>query len=108
MANQSKTYPDGLSTGNEALKYKVITGTTGSSQGNSTFVAHGLTSSKIVGFICVVSASVATNVPPSWTLASGYEYHINFSSTDFEVSLSAANSSNILSKTFKAVIYYLP
>lgn len=83
--------------------YNELTGTTDSLQGGSVSIAHGFDSSKIVSVSAVVYPTLTDGRVPGDTTA-GYEYSVRFDSTNVIVTNSAANSSNILSKTLSVFI----
>ena len=95
-----------LGAGNTGILVKIVSGTTGASQGAQTSIAHGITSTKIVSIAGIVFYTSTNGMPPAYTRLAGYEYSIEFDGTNIYQTNSATNSSNILSKTFDVVITY--
>lgn len=96
-----------LGTNAPKIKMKKITGTTDSSQGGQTTIAHGLDASKIISVTSQVYYNSNTDfVLPSHTWSAGYEYNLSVDTTNIYVNNSGANSSNILSKPVTILITY--
>lgn len=83
--------------------YSELTGTTAGSQGGTVSIAHGVDSSKIISVTAVVRPAASDGRVPGDT-TTGYEYSVKFDSTNVVVTNSAANSSNILSKSLSIFI----
>lgn len=108
------TYSDGttwrrvsdgsLSTEPARLK-KIITGTTASTQGTTTSIAHGLTSSKIISVSGVIFYSAGLLVPINSRQAN-YASVIAIDTVNFNLTNEATNSVGILSKFFTVVLEY--
>jgi len=88
------------------IKMKKLSGTTSNSQGGTATVSHGLTSTKIIGIQAIVNYSSGVGIIPGFTSSSGYEYDVQYGSSDVTITNNASNSSNILSKSFTVVIIY--
>ena len=89
-----------------AIKKKKLTGTTGSSEGDTTGISHGLTSGKIIGITVLVWPDYSTGILPQWIHTNGYQYMVYITSTTISVILHATNSENILSKPITVLIEY--
>ena len=87
-----------------AIKMKKLTGTTGASEGASSFIAHGLTRSKIIG--CQVFILPADSIPPSFTAIAEYQYDVYLEASNVVIMLHPTNSGNILSKAITILITY--
>jgi len=87
------------------IKMLKLTGTTNSSEGGSTTVAHGLTGDKIISLNCKVISSTNNGILPCST-STGNRFECNHDSTNVNVVNDATNSENILSKTFIITIIY--
>lgn len=83
--------------------YSELTGTTASSQGGTTSVAHSVDSSKIISVSAVVYPTSSTGRLPRDS-ETGYEYSVKFDPVNIIVTNSASNSSNILSKPLSLLI----
>lgn len=83
--------------------YTELTGTSASTQGGTTSITHGVDSSKIISVSAVVYPTSTTGVPQNTSIA-GYEFALSFDATNVVVTNSAANSSNILSKSLSVFI----
>ena len=83
--------------------YSELTGTTAALQGGTASIAHGVDASKIISVNAVVYATATDGIVPGDSTA-GYEYSVKFDSTNVIVTNSAANSSNILSKSLSVFI----
>lgn len=88
-----------------AIKQKKITGTTAAAQGGTVDVAHGITESKIIAVTALVYDGI-NHFPPRFVFYAGREYDVYTSSGSVVIALSAANSSDLLSKAFKVLITY--
>lgn len=89
-----------------SIKMKKLTGTTASTEGGETAIAHGLTSSKIIGVQVFVAQGGGFGTSGNYQGASGYQYSWGFNITDMIVNLHPTNSENILSKPFTVLITY--
>lgn len=83
---------------------KELSGTTSGSQGAGVTVAHGLTSSKIVAVSGLVFHASGQAIGPGF--AGGYNFNIGFDGTNVSVNNVAADSANILSKSFVVYVTY--
>jgi len=92
--------------GNTATMRKVLSLTTAAAEGGYTSVAHGVTSTKIVGVTAIVFWDTGKAILPGYDTEAGVEYSVNFDLTNVTVVLSAANSESILSKAAKIVVEY--
>lgn len=95
-----------LGTGSPVLKLKRLSGTTNASEGGQTPIAHGLTSSKVLGAIVVVRSDAATSFPPNHTYNVGYQYDFHITSTYVYINNHATNSDSILSKPIIVTMLY--
>lgn len=95
-----------LGNNNVSIKVKKITGTTGSTQGDTTNIAHGLTGAKILSITTVVRDTTNTGVMPEWQGAVNYEYHHKFDATNVVITTKNGNSSSILSKAIAVMVTY--
>ena len=88
------------------IKIKKITGTTGSSQGDTVSVLHNLTGSKIISFTLKIEQNTDEGVSEEHTFTSGFQSSIHHTDTNFIISNSLANSGSILSKPFTILVTY--
>jgi hypothetical protein len=88
------------------IQMKKLTGTTNAVQGNSTAIAHGLNSAKILSVDILVEYTTGSFVHNSYQFNPGYEFNYFISATNITVANIAGNSTNILSKPFKIIITY--
>jgi hypothetical protein len=89
-----------------AIKMKKLTGTTDSAEGGDTVVAHGLDGAKILDISVTVDRGDGWFFPPEHTFNAEHQYSVAFSDSNVSVVNSAANSANILSKSFTVLITY--
>ncbi len=87
-----------------AIMMKKLTGTTGGTEGANSFIAHGLTQSKIIGFQVLITAT--DSIPPSFTAIAEYQYDAYIESTNVVIMLHATNSGNLLNKAITVLITY--
>lgn len=88
------------------IRQKILTGTTGSSQGSSVSLAHGLTSTNIIHSSAMVEYTTGYKVPQEHSATAGYQFSLKVDPTNIVITNSAANSSNILSKSVKVTVTY--
>lgn len=101
----------GADAGAPGIKVKELTGTTNSTQGTSVTVAHGITNaSKIYPPIVSINYSGNSWVNPAYLYlnsgSGGYIFTVEYNDTNVTVANSLNDSSNILSKPFKILIFY--
>lgn len=96
-----------LGNGNTAIKMKVLSGTTAAAENSQATVAHGLTSSKIVGVSAHVFYGATAAVSNEYTYSAGYQFSIDFNATTVNLNNHPTNSENILSKGFYALVWYI-
>lgn len=89
-----------------AVKMIKLTGTTGATQGNSTFIAHGVSSNKILSVNVMVEYTAGNFVPPSYNGSIGYEYDYYITTTSVVIWTKSSNSSSILSKPIRVLVTY--
>ena len=86
------------------IKMKKLTGTTGGTEGAVTFIAHGLTQSKIIGFqVFIISPD---SIPPSFTAIAEYQYDVYLEAPNVVIMLHPTNSGNLLTKAITVLITY--
>lgn len=83
------------------FKVKRLSGTTASSQGGGVTISHGLTQSKIAGYLCLVDNNYLPNCG-----ISGCYYRVQISSSYFTITNVSTDSANILSKEIKLFVLY--
>ena len=88
------------------IKMKKLTGTTGATEGSSTNISHGLTLNKIIGLSVLVVADNGNVIPPGLVFASGFQYDAFMTPTNVTITLSATNSSNMLSNAITVSLTY--
>lgn len=89
-----------------AIKTKKLTGTTSSSEGGLTSVAHGLTGSKILSVSLGIEFTTDGFVTYGYTTNVGYQSSLQWDDTNITVSNHATNSENILSKPLVILVTY--
>ena len=92
--------------GTPRIKMKKLAGTSAAIEGTWVNIPHGLTQSKILGVNIIMNMPGFVNLPPSYTFNADYEYHYQVSTANIVVLNKAANSANILSKSFTVLITY--
>ena len=97
-----------LKSGSDApsIKMKKYTGTTGSTEGANVYVAHGLTTTKILSVEVLVYFGATDMVPPNFTTYIGRQFHFRVIDWAIEVFNHPTNSELILSKPFTVLITY--
>jgi len=89
-----------------AIKIKKLTCNSSTLQGSSTFIAHGLTASKILSVDILLEYSAGSFIHPSYTYSNGYEFNYYITSTGINVANVNGNSALILNKPVKILITY--
>jgi hypothetical protein len=85
---------------------KKLTGTTGSAEGDSVTITHGVTSVKILSVNIHVEHELGNLVPTEFTQDAGYEFSYRIGFSTITVYNKAGNSAGILSKPVKVLITY--
>ncbi len=89
-----------------AIKMKKLTLNTSVSQGDCTFIAHGLTQSKILSISgLLVTPTGGYQILPNH-LQAGFQYTLNVDNTNIAVCTVAGSSASILNATVKIVVVY--
>ena len=88
------------------VKMIKLTGTTGAAQGNTTFITHGVTNSKILSISILVEYAAGACVPPSYNGSAGFEYDYYLSGVSIAVWTKSGNSTSILSKPIRVLVTY--
>jgi hypothetical protein len=91
--------------GSPAIKIKKLTLNTSGSQGVCTFIAHGLTQSKILSISGLATVPGGFQIIPNHIQA-GFQYTLNVDNANIAVCTVAGNSGSILNATVKIVIVY--
>jgi trimeric autotransporter adhesin len=94
-----------ITDGAPAIKIKKLTLNTSGSQGVCTFVAHGLTQSKILSISGLATVAGGFQILPNH-LQAGFQYTLNVDNANIAVCTVAGNSSSILNATVKIVVVY--
>jgi trimeric autotransporter adhesin len=91
-----------------AIKVKKLTGTTGSSGGDITFIDHNLDSSKILSVSVLVNSGVSPGqfIAPGLTNGGISEYFYYINATNIAVQLTATNSTGVFSQPIKILVTY--
>ena len=89
-----------------AIKMKEYTSTTGATEGSEITIAHGLTTSKIIGIQALIDDGANILVPPSFTANAGWQYDVWINSTNIHLKLHDTNSEDVLSKSVKIILTY--
>ncbi len=95
-----------LGSGNTGIYVKVLTGTTAATEGGTVNIAHGLTSTKIVGWTVYVAYASGSGIGELNSRVAGYQFYSELVATDFRIDNHATLSENILSKTIYIVVTY--
>lgn len=95
-----------ISTDGIVIRQKVLSGTTGGTEGASVNVAHLLDSTKILHISGTVEHTAGQKVPQEHTGTAGYQFSLSLDSTNVIVKNHTTNSENILSKPFKVTVTY--
>ncbi|KKL79438.1 hypothetical protein LCGC14_2014830 [marine sediment metagenome] len=86
------------------IAMKKLTGTTGSTEGDSTSISHGLTQSKIIAFQVLVDSDAGNSIPPAFTVTAEYLYSAYLNSTNVVIMLATSSSGNLLTKAITVLI----
>ena len=90
-----------------AIKTKKLTGTTASTEGAFTAVAHGVTDSKILPTTaCFIEYQTGLYMPTECTIAPGYRTHMNIQGSAIRIWNHVTDSENILNKPFVILMTY--
>lgn len=90
-----------------ALLWKELTGTTANSEGGTATVAHGLTASKVYfPLVSIYDGSSTYYFHDGSCNGAGRQFSVSVDGTNLIISNHPSNSENILSKAFKAIIFY--
>lgn len=92
--------------GNASIKVKKLTGTTGATEGSTSDVAHGLTSTKIIGITALVYHTSGQAIQAEYTFNAEYQFSCYFNGTNVTIANATTNSANILSKPFTVLVTY--
>ncbi|XOV93547.1 MAG: hypothetical protein ACFHWX_02330 [Bacteroidota bacterium] len=90
-----------------AIKMKTLTGTSSSSEGGATEIAHGLTLENIISVSVILEISSTQFLPPGFSNSAGVEYNWFIDTDGIHVQNHPTESENILSKPFKILITYV-
>lgn len=88
----------------QSANQTTLTGTTSGSQGGSTSVAHGITSTGIKGISAVVFTASGVGVADG-NASTGLQFSVSFDATNVTVTNHPTNSANILSKPFTLFVF---
>jgi len=96
-----------LNIGNVAIKTKLLTGTTASTQGAVVSIPHGLVGDKIIGVQVLVRPSTNSGIGNLVTGYVGYQYEWYYDGANVIIMNISTNSSYILSKPINILITYI-
>jgi len=88
------------------IKMKKLTGTTGATEGSTIDIAHGLTLAKIIGFDVLVTADNSNLIPMSFVSVSEFQFDSFIDPTNVRITMSTANSGNLLSNAVTVLLTY--
>lgn len=88
----------------QSANQTTLTGTTNGSQGGTTSVAHGITSTGIKGISAVVFTASGVGVTAG-NASTGLQFSVSFDATNVTVTNHPTNSANILSKSFTLFVF---
>ncbi|WP_377478907.1 MAG: hypothetical protein P2A85_09165 [Microcoleus anatoxicus] len=93
---------------NVGIKVKRLTGVTAATQGASVTVPHGLTGSKIEGWLLKITHNINSGASEAtdYIIGGGYSVDCSHNSASFIVTNSAASSTQILSKPYTILVFY--
>lgn len=89
------------------VKMKVLTDGSGAAAGAYVVLPHGLTSSKIVGFSCLVWVDANSGYPPSYLAGLNVRYFASFGTTNIEVYIPGADAASVANKPVTVVVWYV-
>jgi hypothetical protein len=89
-----------------AVQMLLLSGTTAALQGGTVVIPHGLPPGRICGVNIVLDSGGAGYYPPNYTFSPGYEYQYYFDGSGIIIKNTAANSSNVLSKSVTVQVTY--
>ena len=90
-----------------AIRSRVFTGTTSSTQDGFTYITPvGLDFNKILSINLIVNNGAAGYIPYNYTYTPGYQVDLLTNTTQFVITTVAGNSANILNKPFKLYVTY--
>lgn len=89
-----------------AIKQKLLTGTCAAAAGQASPVAHGLTSSKIIGIQALVQTVDSSQWVGPGTDYPGYTFSFIFGTTNVNLLNGLTNSANVFNKPFRLLVTY--
>lgn len=89
-----------------SIKVKKFTGITAEIQGSAVNVAHGLTSTKIIGIQALVNQIEGSGILSAHAGYPGLQFDVTFNGTNIFLMNHPTNSQNILSKPFIVLVIY--
>lgn len=89
-----------------AIKIKKLIGTTASTQGGATSIAHGLTTTKIIHISAAVAQTAGQLMCNGFQALNGYQFDVADNGTSIIIYNHPTNSANILSKPVVVTIIY--
>lgn len=95
-----------LGSGSPSVKFKKLTGTTGSTEGSTISIAHGLTLAKIIGFDALVTADNGNIIPMAFISVSEFEFYSFIDPTNVRITMSSTNSAQLLSNAVTVLLTY--
>jgi len=97
-----------IGSGNLAFKTVIVSTRTGTVEGATTTVAHGVANAdKIVGWFSKCEYTAGGGIDTSYTRNAEYQYNVTHGPTNMNVLLSTTSSDQILDKKVWIVIYYV-
>jgi hypothetical protein len=88
------------------IKMKKLTGTTGAAENGTVNMAHGLTSSKIIGVQVIVHYATGCGISNAYAYAAEYHFDWFYDATNVTVRNHPTSSGSILSKPITVLITY--
>jgi hypothetical protein len=88
------------------IKTKLLLGSTSSTQGGSTVIAHGVSATKILALRILIDSGANGRVVAEYTGNPNFQASMSFDGTNIFVTNNSSNSANILNKPFKIYITY--
>lgn len=92
------------------LHSKKLTGTTGATEGDTTSIAHGVTTANILSFSVLIwqnaNWGIVPNRPYAPISAPGVSYYVEIDTANIDIMLDATESENLLEKPITVLLWY--
>ena len=88
------------------ISCKIVTGTSGATEGSTTTVAHGLLLADIVSWVSNLKLSATSIITQGHTATNGFKYQVFPDTNNMVIQLDGISSENALSKAVEILIWF--